>query len=372
MRETTRNLLVGVFVLASFVVVGTLMVWFGEVPDWIVTSEWTLRITGVRDLSGIGDGSPVSLSGVQIGRVRTIDFANPEQPDQGVVITAGIKQHFSVPTSAVAHIFGATLGFGMGHIEIVPRADESAQPLPRKDAEIQGEMKSMMAELISREAIGSIEQTVTRFGELAQAATPVAQNLAELLEQRSVDRVEAPGAAEGGVTANLSTVIERFDRFIANLNAVLGDQNVQEDVKTAVRDLKGATEGLKQTMILWNTASRKITDNVNKGIDRTRENMDGSFVKLNRVLEDLDEAAKALTAALRNVAQGQGTAGLLVRDERLYESAVLAIDRFGEVMANLLVFTGKIKDDGYIIVGQAPSGLLKKRIPVGVRAADGD
>ena len=169
--------------------------------------------------------------------------------------------------------------------------------------------------------------------------------------------------------ANISTVLERLDRFIANLNVMLGDENLQEDVKSGVGNLKDATEELRQTIALWNTESRRIADQVNSGIDQTVQNLNRSFVNLNRFLENLDEAATSLATALRHIAEGHGTAGLLVRDERLYEAAVLAIERFGAVMANLEVFTEKIKDDGYIIVGKAPTGLLKKRFPVGGQAS---
>lgn len=370
MTEKARNFWVGTFVLTSLVVLGSLMVWFGEVPDWIISSEWSLRITGVHELSGVGEGSSVNLNGVEIGRVRTIGFVNAQQPDQGVVITAGIKHEYSVPTGAVAHIYGATLGFGMGHIDIVPSPNVSAQPIPKKNAEIQGAMKSKIAELISRETIDSIEKTITRIGDLAAAATPVAKNLGDILEQRGISQVEAPDAAQSGVIANVSTVLERMDRFIANLNVTLGDENLQEDVKSAVGNLKGATEELRQTIALWKTESRRIADQLNKGIDRTEQNLDRSFVNLNRFLENLDEAATSLATALRQVAEGHGTAGLLVRDERLYEAAVLAIERFGAVMANLEVITGKIKDDGYIIVGEAPTGFLKMRVPVGGQASN--
>ncbi|MCH7838696.1 MAG: MCE family protein [Planctomycetes bacterium] len=256
MTEKARNFWVGTFVLTSGLVLGSLMVWFGEVPDWIISSEWSLRITGVHELSGVGEGSSVNLNGVEIGRVRTIGFVNAQQPDQGVVITAGIKQDFSVPTDAVAHIYGATLGFGMGHIDIVPSPNVSAQPIPRKNAEIQGEMKSKIAELISRETIDAIEKTITQIGDLAAAATPVAKNLGDIFEQRGISQVEAPGAAQRGVIANISTVLERLDRFIANLNVMLGDENLQEDVKSGVGNLKDATEELRQKfssgeVIIW-------------------------------------------------------------------------------------------------------------------------
>ena len=101
MSEPARNLLVGLFVLASIVTLSVLMVWFGETAAWLGGSEWTLRITGVRDLSGIEEGSPVNLNGVQIGRVAALTFEDPDRPDQGVVVITRIKLQFSVPRNAV-------------------------------------------------------------------------------------------------------------------------------------------------------------------------------------------------------------------------------------------------------------------------------
>ncbi|MCH8966093.1 MAG: hypothetical protein IID43_00300, partial [Planctomycetes bacterium] len=56
MKEGTRNLLVGVFVIAAIGALGILMVWFGETPSWLRRSDWTLKIAGVRDLRGVGEG----------------------------------------------------------------------------------------------------------------------------------------------------------------------------------------------------------------------------------------------------------------------------------------------------------------------------
>jgi len=371
MTEQARNFSVGLFVVGSLGALAALMVWFGEVPDWLATSEWNLQITGVRELSGVGAGSPVNLNGVEIGRVKKIDFHDSDRPDQGVIIMARIKQHFSVPRNATAQIYGATLGFGSGHINIITEPGVSAPPLPKEGARIPGEMKSMVGDLISKQLIDSVEKTISNMGSLAEAAVPVAENLAELLEQRSVSEIGAPGAVERGVVANFSTVLERLDNFIQHLNRILGDENVQGNVKLAVRDLKDATEGLKLMIGQWRTQSEKLAENLNSGIDRTEVNLERSFVGLNRVLENLDDASGSLAAALRNMAEGKGTVGLLARDDRLYEAGVLALERLGAVMADLKVITGKIKEDGYITVGQAPTGLLKKRFPIGVQASDG-
>jgi hypothetical protein len=92
---------------------------------------------------------------------------------------------------------------------------------------------------------------------------------------------------------------------------------------------------------------------------------------LTGVLEHLDSASNDLARALQHVARGDGTVGLLLTDDRLYESAVLAMERFALVMADLQVIVGKVKEDGYITVGEAPSGLLKKDFPVGSSSTGG-
>ena len=359
MSETTRNFAVGGFVVASLLVLAMLMAWFGETPDWLGGNEWPLQIVGIRDLRGIAPGCPVQLNGVEIGRVKELQFADSDRPDLGVIVVTRINNKYGVPEGAHARLYGATLGFGTGRIELVvePGAERL---LPKDGASIGGEMRSVIGEFITKEMVDSVQRTVTNIGDLAGEATPVAKNLANLLEQRPVSEVGKPGTA---VMANVTTVVERLDELIANLNAVLGDVNVQGDVKTVVRDLRDSAETLKQTVELWKESTQRTADNLNDGIDHTETNLDQSFAKLNAVLDNLDDGSKSLALTLNSIAEGRGTAGMLVRDERLYEAAVLSLQRFADAMATLNVILDKVERDGYVTVGQAPSGVLRKNIP---------
>ena len=373
MNEPARNLLVGLFVIASITVLSVLMVWFGEAPEWLGGSEWELRITGVRELSGIEEGSPVNLNGVQIGRVTAITFENPDRPDQGVVVVTRIKLQYSVPQGAIAKVYGATFGFGMGNVEIVVQPGVRLELLDKEYAEIRGEMHNVLGEIINKGMISTVERTIDHIGELAAAATPVAENLAELLEQRSITEVEQPDAAARGVSANLSTIIERIDQLLANVNEVLGDDNVQGDVKAAVGDLKLATQELRETFVMWKEESRKVADNLNEAVDRTERNLDESFGHLNRVLENLDTASKSMAVVLQRVERGEGTAGMFVRDERLYQAAALSLERLSELVGTLQRITSKIEEDGYISLGRVtPVGTFTKDFPVGEETSGGD
>ncbi len=365
MNENTRNFMVGLFVWASLSVLGLLMVWFGETPSWLPSSEWELRITDVSELSGVGEGSSVKLNGVEIGRVSDLEFENVQRPGQGVVIIARIQKEYSIPEGAMAKVYGATFGLGSGHIDIVVPPDSTLEPLDKEFAQIRGEMRSVIGEMISKELVNSVERTITHMGDLSAAAAPVATNLALLIEQRNIASTRKPG----GKDPNLSTVIERIDRLIANVNAVLGDENVQGDIKAVIGDLNLASGELREMMALWQRESQRISDNANAGIDRTEENLERSFAKLNDLLDHLDDAATGLARVMHDASEGKGTIGLLARDDRLYESGVLAMERLADLIGTLQRVFGKIEEDGYINVGQLTViGPITKKIPIGQQA----
>lgn len=370
MKDVTRNLLVGWFVVVSLGALAILMAWFGETPSWLRTDEWELRISGVQELGGVGPGSPVHLSGLEIGRVKGLEFVDTTRPDQGVDIIAGIKSEYYVPRGAMARVYGATLGFGTGRIEIIVEPGTSSEPLPKDGtAEMPGEMRSVIGELVSKDMVNSLERTITHIGNLTAEWTPVGSNLATMLEQRSVVSVSGAGADGPGLTPNLTTVIERLDHLVKNFNAILGNENLQDDVRSAVKDLKGSSTALKELVEFWHAETGKITENVNAGVERTADNLDRAFANLNQMLERLDESVRTIVVVLGHIEGGEGTAGLLVRDERLYEAAVLAVERFSQVMLNLEIISGKIKEDGYIMVAKAPYALPWERRRINTQAS---
>ena len=273
-----------------------------------------------------------------------------------VRVTPGSK-----PPSNVHVLIG---GNGVGKTRLLSGIADALIGTEGRDASIPGEMTSILGEMVTNEMVEAVERTITHVGELTREWTPVGTNLAELLEPRTVEQVGQPGAREKGISPNVSTVFERIDQLVKNINTVLGDEALQEDVRAAVGDLKDATEELKATVSLWKTESQRISDNVNEGVDKTEANLDRLFDGLIEVVASLDASAKSLAQITSAISAGDGTAGLFVRDERLYESAVLALERFSESMATLQRYLGKVEEDGYIIVGQAPSGVFRKKFPI--------
>jgi phospholipid/cholesterol/gamma-HCH transport system substrate-binding protein len=361
MKEATRNFLVGLFVLFFLGALASLMVMLGETPRWLGSGDWELSITGAEDIRGVGEGSPVYLNGVEIGRIARLEFVNPEFMGLGVNIVARIKQHYGVPRESRAKIYGATLGLGTGQVLISVDTRTSAQYVPRDGTgAIAGESASAFGEIVSPELTRSLQRVVENIADFAEAARPVADNLALLLEERTIAQVD-----HGTTTANAATAIERIDRLVRNLNSILGDDKVQEDVKQVATTLKDSAEDIKQLITLWNTETRRLADNINEGVDRTEQHLDEAFTRLESAAGKLDRAASDLASILHGVAQGEGTAGMLLRDPRLYEAGVLAFERLAEVLAIVERITGKIDREGRFTIAQETSvGTFSKDLPL--------
>lgn len=357
MNESKRNLAVGFFVVMSLVVLATLMAWFGETPEWLGMNEWTLEIVGARELRGITPGSPVMLNGVEIGRVKDLRFNNTARPDKGVIVVTRIKDKYQIPQGAFARLYGATLGFGAGRIEIVVDPSGDMTPLPKEMASIPGETRSMIGELISKDLVDSLQKTFSNIGDFAGAATPAARHFGELLEPRPISEVSRPGSE---LTPNITTVIERMDKLVADVDRVVGDPQIKDDVRESVHDIKSASAELRKTVELWRTQTERIAGNLNSGIEKTKIDLDRNFDKLYGVLENLDNSTQSLAFSMQQIAQGKGTLGMLANDPRLYEAAVLSVQRFGESMITLNVLLDQVQREG--LTFKSRSGLIEGKI----------
>lgn len=365
MKEATRNLLVGTFLAASLVALATLMVLFGEAPSWLGGGEWDLRITNVANLSGLAEGSPVVLNGVEIGRVKRLEFEDPSRPHQGVVIVAGIKMTYHVPESAIARVYGATLGFGSGRVEIICEPVGGIEPLDRELAIIPGTMSSPFGDVISSEFVNAIESAIQNIGAVAGATTPVMENISALTTPRSAADVDNPDKPAGPASPTVATIIERVDDLVAGLNKIVTDQSVQGDVKSALSNLRAAAIGLRVAIQAIEVETRRTSQNLNAGINATTANLQVSFVALNAALGSLDDGLSTLARLLRHVESGEGSAGRFIHDDRLYEAAVLALERVGELAGTLQRIVGKVEQDGFLTIGKAtPIGFFSRDVPV--------
>ncbi len=369
MSETGRNLMVGLFVLLGLAILGVLMVFFGEAPAWLGGKEYNVAVR-MKSLAGVNEGTPVYMNGVQVGRVDVLRFVDPDHPDAGVFVDLLVKDEYRIPSTATARVKPAGLGIGRGQLDLEVTPGVAADPLPTDGtAQIDGEMGAPFGDLIPPELFESFEKTVTQVGQFAEKLTPVAQDLHELLQRRTIEDVDAADEVRRQ-TANVSTVVQRFDQTLKHFNEVVGDPNVKsslvsavEQVSQAASDFRAAATDVRTLAGNLVSDEQRLAAKLDQGIDDFR----GVARAAMPILDATSRTVTNLELASKNLSEGQGTIGLLMRDPRLYEAVTLSFARLTDLIDTLRRISGGWERQGYVDlkVHDTPLGDVRARRSLG-------
>jgi ABC-type transporter Mla subunit MlaD len=335
----------------------TLMVLFGEHPTWLGGAEYDLRIR-MQQLGPITEGTVVNMNGVEVGRVAGLEFTNAERPNEGVFIVARIKNKFAVPLGTLARVYVSPIGLGRGRIDLMPPdlpPDSDVQLLPLEGAIIMGEMGNMLGEILPPTFMGTLERSARQIGDFSAALTPVAQDVHELLVKRPVAEVDDPVALARQVTGNLYTLIERLDGTLRHFNEVLGDPEVQSGLRDAVANIRLMTEdgratfaNLRDTSASLRTDVKRVTDKLEGAVDNASGRIDRMGEAVIPLLDNSADLARNLKEATRQLAEGNGTIGRLLRDARLYETLLISVERLTDLLDTLRRLAAKFERQGYV------------------------
>src|SRR3977135_324272 len=112
MDEQVIKFRVGVMVLACLIILAILIALSVGLPSiWV--GSYTVHIR-FSEAPGVSQGTPVRKSGILIGRVTEVKFAD----DGGGIVTVSIRGNVRLRRSEVARITGSILGDAV--IEFVP------------------------------------------------------------------------------------------------------------------------------------------------------------------------------------------------------------------------------------------------------------
>ena len=358
MSESRRNVTVGAFLLLGIIMLGVLIIWFGEEPDWLKRfaggGTYPLHIS-FRDLSGVQPGTEVRMAVGPVGRVVEVNYRNPLQPGEGIDVVAEIREYISVPGNAVAVVQPGSM-FARSFILLsYPRV--AAEPVPSDGTGlISGQVAGMLDNIIPKTLLIELEKAVTATANLADGLTPLAHDLHELFQRRPTEWVDHPPAGMADLSANFYTAAERFDTVLKNLDGIVGDPQTQSQIRDAVANLHEMSADGRvalQQLREFSKELRGIGDDARATlmrIDATFEHADDNVVRLSRklteVADQLSDVLTHLDKAGASLAEGQGTAALLLNDRRLYEEMVLTFQRLTAAAQDLQTLVQEIQSRG--------------------------
>ncbi len=281
-RESGREIRLGAFVLAGLLAFVAVL--------FLLTDPATFRgrykvVTQVEDAGGIRQGDPIQMRGVNIGRISDFEMT----PDGMVDITMEIEGEWDIPEDSRTEMGGAGL-FGGRTLQVI--RGESGEYLEAGDR-IPGE--------------GSSSDPLAAFNDLGDQATGVLAQMETLLDDRTVESVQ-------GSTRELEALLRE-------LNAVIGEQ--RSGLRRITASLERSAAGLEAASEAGPDAARVVA------------RADSTMTLLATTSRTLDEAATSLASILQRMEAGEGTLGLLSRDEELYRNLNTAAERMASLVADI-------------------------------------
>ena len=304
MSPYRRNILVGITVLGALVTLGWMILKFGDRPaKFFATPSQPVTFTADR-ADGLSEGSNVLYRGVIVGRVKGVKLTDD---GKSVIIDGEVDRTPPLP----ANVEGAIRQLG----QLGPTASIF---LILKGDQPNGELKPDAQLAAHYEPLNLFPP------EVAEVAAELTRTVRQFRESQIID--------------NLNQQITKIGKVAASANDLLSDPKLREDIKTALSNIRAASESVKEIGSKLDKLSGEVSSAV--GDVRTTVNKAGSTVdtlgkqvgdRLTQVATTLDHF-NSIAAKIDN---GQGTAGQLVNDPKLYQGLVEASQQLTATITDL-------------------------------------
>lgn len=291
-RSDRTAVVAGLFVLLAIALLIAVIFMIGRQSRYF--SDNYHLCTTFSNISGLVEGAPVQLAGVNVGGVSSIRF--PEDRDKK-------------------------------HLEVTLRIDLAVQDRIREDSIASVQTAGLLGDKFVAITIGSQGKPVLDEGCIINSVDP--SDYYAILEQgtKFIEGVQE-------LTARVSSILLSFEKtgIMNNMSKAVEDiARTTESLRMIVGDIESGERGGTLHALLFGDEGKKIMASVDETIDGLRglirqvEEGDGTLHKLlytdeeGEILGDLEEASKSLKAILQTIESGEGTIGALINDPAVYE-----------------------------------------------------
>ncbi|REJ68262.1 MAG: MCE family protein [Planctomycetota bacterium] len=337
---------VGVVVLSALLLTGILIVRFSEVP----TPFQTARPLKIRfpQAPGVTEGTPVRKSGLLIGRVTRVDFI-PGSSD--VIVTLEVTNpDADLRQNEVCRIRATLLGDAT--LEFVLResgegADKSLFEIADADQPLEGLVVGNPLDILSTVET-DLRGTLTSVSGAGEEIEKLAANINRLLEGDDDQRLNQ-------LMNKTETALENFNTAMIDVHELLGDQDLQRDLKTSIAELPELVKNVDQAVSSVQSAMTRAENNLENLEGLTQplgERGEEIAEKLDGALSDFEAVMSQLAEFTEGINSSEGTLGQLINNPELYNQIAAAAERINRITADLQptiksleVFADKIARD---------------------------
>ncbi len=231
-------------------------------------------------------GQPVLLAGVQVGSVDEVRLRREGYLD----VFLSIDRDYAIPEGTTATMQAVGF-FGDKAVALHPPEMFTASNVEPGDT------------IPTGRAGASIDQLLQRLDTVSRSVTDVAQSF------------EIQMVRQGGL-ADLRQAIGRTNQLVAQLNDLAAEQS--RGISITLNSLQRTARAIDSTRM-----------------DSTVESIQESAQNLQAMTQSLAEATQSLNSLVARVDSGQGTAGKLLNDEKLYNNLNDVVLRLDSLLTDL-------------------------------------
>lgn len=263
------NMVVGSFVIIGFAAFLWLIFIFGELPIAVTELRSFRVVVSFPEAPGIQQNTPIYYCGYQVGRVvnvmapEPVKDRKPGDPHHEVKVTLAIQRTYKTIPSNV-DIVVVKRSMGSSYIDL--QVDEN-RPLKPIDP--------------ANPASAYLYEDM-----------PVCKGITGINSEFFPKETRL----------KMENLMDSITQLAQNANDVVGDPETKISIKSAVANVRDATQQAKETML----SIRKLSD---KGA-----------IAVEEIADDVSISLRELQQVLVKAREGNGTAAQLINDGRLYEN----------------------------------------------------
>ncbi|MCE9544173.1 MAG: MlaD family protein [Planctomycetia bacterium] len=347
MDERILQARVGIMVISAMLLTAILTVLFGKFT-WSIREGKTIYIT-FPSAPGVTEGTPVRKSGLLIGRVDGVSLI---KGSSDVMVTVRLNSGVDINDDQVCRITTASI-LGDALLEFVKKPSlvgeppgTDHKPIPNGDR-MAGMVSANPLELMTALS-ADLPSTLQKVGNAGTDISRLANNVNRLLEGKDTGRLDR-------VLEKTEAAMENFQRAMANINEIVGDEKVRGDLKKSLASMPQIMDETHKTI----TGMQKAVNRADKNMENL-EHLTGPLgehgaemaARLDSSITQLDTFMRQLVQFTSKFNEQQGTLSQLMNNPELYNQLTAAAKNVNQlttqirpILADVRVFSDKIARD---------------------------
>ena len=312
----SREVKVGAFATAGLVIMGLVIFLIGDARRLFSTSDE--YYASFQDIEGLKPGSPVRMGGLDVGRVRRVDYAQDATSDEiRVTLTIVSDEARRIRSDTVAQISPK----GMLGDKLITLTVGSV-----------GEEQLVAGSTIPSVASNDLLSQVQGLGEKANRVLDNLQQTSQTLADDQFQKDIRQSAA------SVRSILHTLDQGEGYVPRLLGDKEEAEKLSRALSNLDRTSARLNTIL----AGVQKAVDRVNTGPGLAHELIYNE--EASKLAAQFGQAAEELALALEGIRKGDGLAHNILYGGETSADAEKIADDLAAITGDLRVMTRRMRE----------------------------